>query len=438
MMIDKFMFKKNREYKNNIDEVFVQQILLSERLRVKILLFFLILLAAVLVIVFTLFRDEYQHLFHRSGNISAIIFTVGCFILYEFALYRLINYFIKRGWNFPEFGRYMNAIAEVSFPTISLIVLTAYINPGVLLNSPVTFGYFLFIILSTLRLEFNLSFIMGLAGALELIGLNIFYQEHFAFNTAPFSFYFETIGKGLFLLFCGTAAGLISNEIKKRVYGVLQLADERNKIINVFGQQVSPEVAEELILKQDEETGTIRDVCVMFLDIRNFTSMVEKKNPKEIVAYQDAVFGMAIDIIIKNKGIINQFLGDGFMATFGAPVHRGNDCQNAVNAALEIINSLKTKNKEKLFLPTRVGIGIHYGEAVTGNVGTTARKQYSITGNVVILASRLEQLNKEYNSQLLISKEVLQNINLQPGSYDSLGEVVIKGRKEPMEIFKLC
>jgi adenylate cyclase len=279
---------------------------------------------------------------------------------------------------------------------------------------------------------------MGLAGALEFIGLNMYFMKYPGFTTSEFAFYVETIGKGLFLLFCGIAAGMISNEIKKRVYGILQIADERNKIIDVFGQQVSPEVAEELILKQDEETGTIRDVCVMFLDIRNFTSMVEKKNPKEIVAYQDAVFGMAIDIIIKNKGIINQFLGDGFMATFGAPVHRGNDCQNAVNAGLEIINSLKIKNKEKLFLPTRVGIGIHYGEAVTGNVGTAARKQYSITGNVVILASRLEELNKEYNSQLLISKEVLQNINAEQGSYESLGEVVIKGRKEPMEIFKLC
>jgi adenylate cyclase len=429
---------KNNPVKNSVDEVFYQQLLLSERLRVQILISFLILLMLVVIGVFLVFREEYLSVFKGKENLPAIVVTLGFFIIYEFAILSVISYFIKSGRNYPTFGRYGNSIFEVSIPTISMIILTGYIDPAVILNSPASFGYFLFIILSTLRLDFRLSFITGLAAALELIGMNIYYRQHFGLNTSAFSFYMESIGKGLFLLFCGTAAGFVSLEIRRRVYSTLRLVDERNKIINVFSQQVSPEIAEELILRQDELTGTVRDVCVMFLDIRNFTSMVEKKNPKEIVAYQDAVFGMAIDIITKHKGIINQFLGDGFMATFGAPVYRGNDCQNAVNAALEIISELNEKKQESLLLPTRVGIGIHYGEAVTGNVGTSARKQYSITGNVVILASRLEQLNKEYNSQLIISREVLDHINLKPGSYEALGKVVIKGRNELMEIYKIC
>jgi adenylate cyclase len=422
---------------NRIDEVFYQQLLISERLRVQILIFFLFLLAMVVISVFLMFRSEYILLFKEKENLPVIIFTLGFFTIYEFAVFFVISYFIKSGRNYPTFGRYGNSILEVSYPTISIIVLSGYIDPATILQGPATFGYFLFIILSTLRLDFRLSFVTGLVAALELIGLNIFYREQSMLYTSAFSFYIESIGKGLFLFFCGIAAGFVSMEIRKRVYSALRLVDERNKIINVFGQQVSPEIAEELILRQDEVTGTVKDVCIMFLDIRNFTSMVEKKNPKEIVAYQDAVFGMAIDIITKNKGIINQFLGDGFMATFGAPVYHGNDCQNAVNSAMEIINELTVK-QDTLLLPTRVGIGIHYGEAVTGNVGTAARKQYSITGNVVILASRLEQLNKVYNSQVLISNEVLQNVNLMPDCYESLGDVVIKGREEPMEIFKLC
>jgi adenylate cyclase len=176
----------------------------------------------------------------------------------------------------------------------------------------------------------------------------------------------------------------------------------------------------------------------MFLDIRNFTPTVEKKSPEEIVEYLNTVFGFMIEIVNKYNGIINQFVGDGFMATFGAPVSKGNDCQYAVDASFEILKRLEDESVEENIIPTRVGIGIHTGNAVTGNVGSALRKQYSITGNVVILASRIEQLNKQFNSQLLISKEVLDNIFIKGKSVAPLGSLPIKGREQAVEIYKLA
>ena len=161
-------------------------------------------------------------------------------------------------------------------------------------------------------------------------------------------------------------------------------------------------------------------------------------NVQEIVEYQNSIFSFMIERVNEHNGIINQFMGDGFMATFGAPISHENDCQNAVNAATAIINDLKIKNKNKLIPQTNLGIGLHAGEVVTGNVGTSIRKQYSITGNVVILASRIEQLNKKYNSQILISKEVLDRIDSEEVNPIQLGLVDIKGRSDPVEIFQLA
>ena len=136
-------------------------------------------------------------------------------------------------------------------------------------------------------------------------------------------------------------------------------------------------------------------------------------------------FGTAVEVINRHHGVINQFLGDGFMATFGAPISTGNDCQNALAAARELIARVKVK----------VGIGLHAGDAVTGNVGSAERKQYSVTGNVVILASRIEQLNKEYDSQVLASHEVLERAGEQAAP---LGAVRVKGHEQPIEIFRVA
>jgi adenylate cyclase len=158
---------------------------------------------------------------------------------------------------------------------------------------------------------------------------------------------------------------------------------------------------------------------------------------EEIIAYQNAVFGFMIDIINGHHGIINQFLGDSFMSTFGAPLSFGNDCRNVVEAAFAIIARLKQENDNGNIPPTRVGIGIHAGEAVTGNVNTSLRTQYSITGNVVILASRIEQLNKQFQSQLLISEEVWKAIGGVKGAV-GLGVVHVKGEEKPVSIYLLA
>jgi adenylate cyclase len=176
----------------------------------------------------------------------------------------------------------------------------------------------------------------------------------------------------------------------------------------------------------------------MFLDIRNFSIFCEGKTPEEINKYQNEVLSFMIEIVNKHNGIVNQILGDGFMATFGAPIQRTGYCKDAVNASLEIISTLKKKNESKDIPFTNVGIGLDAGEVITGNVGTADRKQYSVIGNTVIMAARLEQLNKEYNSSVLVSKEVLERISSTNLISEFLGSIKVKGRTEPVEVYKLA
>ncbi len=217
-----------------------------------------------------------------------------------------------------------------------------------------------------------------------------------------------------------------------------KLVGAEKKIVKLLNQQLSGDVVKQLLTSNTDKPGERLFVCIMFLDIRDFTPMVEKLSPEEIIAYQNNIFGFMIDIVQKHKGNLNQLLGDGFLATFGAPESHGNDCQNAFEAAKEILREIKERNEARIIPKTKIGIGLHAGYVVTGNVGNEARKQYSVTGNPVIIASRVEQLNKTYKSQLIITEEVYNKLEKPVKLTQPFLEVEVKGRTNPVKILKMA
>ena len=248
----------------------------------------------------------------------------------------------------------------------------------------------------------------------------------------------QYLGQGVILIISGIAAGFVANLIKKKMIISWENVKEKNEIIDLFGQQISPQIATSILAKKDELSGTRKMVCVMFLDIRDFTPFVENHTPEEVVTYLNKLFHFMIDIVQMHNGVINQFLGDGFMATFGAPVASGNISQNAVIAARQIIEKVKSENETGNIPKTRIGIGLHYGQAVIGNIGSSLRKQYSITGSVVIIASRIEQLNKTYNAQLTISKEVFDQLEPEKQVvFIPQQPVMVKGYNQTLSIYIL-
>jgi adenylate cyclase len=334
---------------------------------------------------------------------------------------------------------YINTFIETSIPSIVIMVFASQFNPATALISPIVFFYFLFIILSIFDLDLKLSIFAGFVASSEYLILALFYYDQLKLSgdlaiLNMFPFY---AAKSLFLFIAGVVAGIVSLKIRKNIFSSYHSLQERNNIEKAFGQQVSKEVVDEFISNNLTITSRKRIATIMFLDIRDFSNFCKGKTPEEINKYQNEVLSFMIDIVKENRGIVNQILGDGFMATFGAPVEDEMHTVNAVKAANEIIRQLNFNNEKGKIEKTKVGIGIHCGEVVTGNVGTEERMQYSVTGNTVILAARLEQLNKEFNSSVIVSKDVIDNMNIEDIEHRSLGNVSVKGLANPIEVFRL-
>ena len=422
----------------SIEERLTREILQSERTRMLILAG----LSAALVVVFPalvlVFRQNYVRIFGTAWALQVVAVLV-LLATYELVMRQVIGRRLEKGQTLPRRLRFLNAFVETSVPSILIVIAARQVDPVYPLQSASAYLYPVFIVLSTLRLDFRLSVFTGCVAAVEYVALSAVFvpsSEVAAgtlFSLPPFYH-----AKGLTLVLAGFAAGFVADQIKRRVMSVVRALEERQRIVSAFGQQVSPAIVEEL-LKQGPAIPSKRTfVCVLFMDIRDFTRQVEKKTPEEFVAYQNAVFGAAIEIVDRNHGVINQFLGDGFMATFGAPVATGRDCRNALSAARDLLAAVKALSDSGRIPATSIGIGLHAGEAVSGNIGSQARQQYSISGNVVILASRIEQLNKAYGSQLLVSAEVLRESGEGDHGAKSLGVVQVKGRDEPIEIYRLA
>ncbi len=425
--------------KHSFEEEFRREIFQSERTRMAILAGLFTALAVQFPLLVLVFREHYLRIFHTPEAIAWIAAVFAGLAVYELAVRALVGRLLAHGRTPPIALRYLSAAIETSVPSLVVIIAARYVDAVYALEGPAGLLYAVFIILSTLRLDFRLSVFTGVVAAGEYLALAAFYVPESSgaagtpLGTAPFY-----VVKALVFVLAGFAAGAVAREIGRRVAGVLRSMEERSRVVAAFGQQVSPEIVEELLAGGGAMESRRAFVCVMFMDIRDFTRTVEHKTPQEIVAYQNAVFGAAIESINARRGVINQFLGDGVMATFGAPVATGRECANALAAARDLLSKIKSLGDSGKIPTTRLGIGLHAGEAVVGNIGSQARRQYSVSGNVVIVAARIEQLNKEYGSQLLVSGEVLRGAGETPPAHAALGRVTVKGREEPVELYRLA
>jgi adenylate cyclase len=174
----------------------------------------------------------------------------------------------------------------------------------------------------------------------------------------------------------------------------------------------------------------------MFVDFRSFTAGARSRSPQDVVERLDGAFAVLVEILDRHGGIVNKFLGDGFLALFGAPFETVGSANHAVEAAREMLAAMDRVNHSNSW-PLRIGIGIHFGEVVAGNIGSPRRKEYTVIGDTVNFAARLEALNKEFNSQLLVSAAVRDALGEDGTGAVSLGEVAIRGYDRPMAVWQL-
>jgi adenylate cyclase len=426
---------------SEFDRAFARELaretLISERRRATILAG---LLGGVLVVSLTLlsfFGDQLAAIPRSPKQWGPLL--VGAGFAYELLARYAYGRLIRAGRPLPALARYLNVLVETSLPTFGMLIVASFIGPVQALLSPAAYIYVFFILLAALHLDVALCIFTGAVAALEYATLSLAYLDRTQALTVDTmaTHLFTHLIKSALLLVAGVLAGLIARDINTRFLHALQSIAERHRVIQVFGQHVSPAVVDKLLAQPTEIASELRVVCLMFVDIRDFTTFAEAHRPAEVVEYLNTLFAVMIERIGSHHGIINKFLGDGFMAVFGAPLPDGAACAHAVAAAREIICAVADLNRSGQIAPTRVGIGIHAGEAVTGNVGSPVRKEYTIIGDTVNLAARIEQLNKQYGSELLISEAVWDAIGQRIDGAIAIEAVHVKGRQAPVRLFQL-
>lgn len=239
-----------------------------------------------------------------------------------------------------------------------------------------------------------------------------------------------------------TLLGLLLPGVSSTVYqGVLE-ETERRRIRLIFGRYVSDAIVAQLIADPSLAGlgGIERTVAVLFNDIRSYSTITERLSPQQIVEFLNAYLGEVTEIIQEGGGFVDKYLGDGLMAFFGAPVPTSDPAGDAIRAALAMIRALHEKVHPRLAdlgLPKfKVGIGIHIGPAVMGNIGSERRHDYTLIGDAVNVASRVESQTKEYGWAVLVTREVKEAAKAQ-FDFELVGSRPVKGREQPVEMYRV-
>jgi class 3 adenylate cyclase len=219
---------------------------------------------------------------------------------------------------------------------------------------------------------------------------------------------------------------------------------QKQRVQNAFGRYVNDYVLSQLLegTEGEEQKGIEREVTILFADIRRFTRLSEGMKAPDVVALLNEVFQMASDRILEHGGTIDKFIGDSVMAYFGAPVPHSDHAQRAVNAAVDIIETIRERNRRGRnhqlgtpeVAPVEIGIGVHMGNVVVGNIGSDRRTDFTAVGDAVNVAHRLEKLARP--AEILVSEAVQRRVR---GAVQLRfeGERQLSGREEPVHVYSV-
>ena len=431
--------------------VFLEKSLDHERLRITL---FCSLVALMSLVIGSFYFFRYEQVLAGAGSeipIGVILLMsiaqlgIGLYALrdLEKRRARLDQHLQERVQPPSRRWQYLMCLIEASLPCLMLWSLYHSLPPAFAATSHIASVFYIIITLSVLRLDFWINCFNGALAAAAHLSFYLVYIAPNA-NTPDASFLLmpgRHVMQVLVYLVIGVVVGWISTLLRAQLINILRSERENAHVKGIFGQHVSPEVMRSLLNQEIDGLGEEREVSILFLDICDFTAFCERRSPSEVVSHLNVVFTILIDEINQHRGFVNKFLGDGLMAVFGAPIDDPNASRSAVSAAVAMRRALRDAMSRGTLEETTIRVGIHTGRAMTGNIGSAQRKEYTVVGDAVNLASRIESLNKRYESEILISGEVFNAIQLTPQADEfkitSIGPVQVKGRSEPVHLYQV-
>jgi adenylate cyclase len=207
----------------------------------------------------------------------------------------------------------------------------------------------------------------------------------------------------------------------------------REALREAFGSYVDPDVAERVLEEGELIEPQEREVTVMFVDVRDFTSLADRSSPAETVAFLTELFELVVPIVTRHGGHANKFLGDGVLAVFGAPERVTEHADRALAAARDILEAVEGKFGGE----PSIGIGLNSGPVVVGSVGGGGRLEFTVVGDPVNVAARVEAYTRETGDSLLLTEVTRRQLANPDGQLEPRGEVSLKGKPEPVPVYAL-
>jgi adenylate cyclase len=225
----------------------------------------------------------------------------------------------------------------------------------------------------------------------------------------------------------GDELGALAGSFNEMMEGL----SERERLRMAFGSYVDPEVAERVLEEGELLEGQERDVTVMFVDVCDFTARAEGSTPRETVAFLNQFFDVVVPCVLQHGGHANKFLGDGVLAVFGAPDRLPDHADRAVSAARAVANAVAERFRGEV----RIGIGISTGPAVVGSVGGGGRLEFSVIGDAVNVAARVQAHTREIGAVVLLSEATLSAMNMRDSGVYAKGEAELRGIADPVRLY---
>jgi class 3 adenylate cyclase len=230
--------------------------------------------------------------------------------------------------------------------------------------------------------------------------------------------------------------GLIAAKTNEMMEGLR----ERDFCEVSFGRYMAPEVSERILHGEIPSEGEVREATVLFCDLRGYTSFVEESAPREVVGFLNEYFTEMEQAVKQLEGIVLQYIGDEIEAVFGAPDDLPDHEEKAVQAALHMRRRLAELNRRRIERgeePVSHGVGVHTGEVLAGSVGSPERLVYALVGDTVNVASRIQDLNKQFGTDILVSEVTRRRVKREDLRFESLGKTLLRGKRQELEIYRV-